>query len=118
MEAKTFSRDSFVYRFLAWPTGNLWFSVPYDICQLRRDVILKIFLLLTIVSATFGYAYSVTSYVLYEMSQLFGGVFGTRGLTEIVKFGGALTYITLLFAALAGIFWALDKAQKYFSRRK
>jgi hypothetical protein len=119
MEAKTFSRNSLVYRFLAWPGDDMWFDWPRDICHLRRNVIGKILVLLLMVSGTLLYGYCVSSFILYKLGQWFGGVFSAYVVRNVpVALGSAFTLITFAAGLLLGTVCLLVYIQKYFQRRK
>jgi hypothetical protein len=119
MEAKTFSRNSLVYRFLAWPDDSMWFDWPLDICHLRRNVIGKILALLAIISVVFTYSFCGSSFLLYRLGYWFGGVFEiyhTRN--AAVEIGAVLTFITFVICVMLGFVWVIGRIQEYFKRRK
>lgn len=123
MESKTFSTNSLTYRFLAWPQSYLPYrNTPDDICDLRRAVIAKAFLLA--VSIAFGIfaAFSVASYGLYVLSKFFP-LFSAYGAeTFAVHLGRVITLGVTTIGILAGLVYliviGLNRLQTYLVNRQ
>lgn len=135
MESKTFSSQSLIYRFLAYPRNKLY-NPPEDICELTRAVLFRVLLILLAVSVVGIYLSSVSYY-------LFSGFYGTNcgfdiktitsacsvpGLeyyNGLYMVGGILSMLTVaalfigaLLLTIIGLCFLIDNFKEYARNRR
>jgi hypothetical protein len=116
METKTFSTNSFIYRFLAWPSAVLpRRSHPDDICDLRQAVIIKAVLCLLGISVVFDYFFSLAAFGLFVLSHYFSGFSAYAVDNFVVRMGSAYFVLTVGAAAIVASLYATYCFQAWFS---
>lgn len=121
MDVKIFGFSSWMYRFLAWPSGYISPNMrPQTICELRGAILGKMAIWITLVSMLLGYVSSITYSLLYHFTC--GSRIATTctygynivvevGLVMMLITGGCLAF--LAFAVLVVKCYDLFTSWKY-----